>query len=121
METDLSLYITALIVMVGVAIIGGFQWAVFKGKSFSFRKKYHPTMAMVSALGFGIILALVMIRNGASMLEAIWIIPITLAIGIVDALKRQVCTSCGYEANEYGINGFTEKYEYCPKCGKQYD
>jgi len=120
MDTDSSLYITALIVMLGVAIVGGFEWAVFRGKSHTFRKTYHPTMAMVGALGYGILFAVVITRNGATILEAIWIIPVTLAIGIVDALKRQVCTSCGHEANRYAINGFAEKYKYCPKfCGRK--
>lgn len=107
--------------MAGIAIIGGFEWAFFRGKSYFFRKKHHPTMAIVSALGFGLLLAALMIRSGTSLLESMWIIPITVVIGIVDALKRQICTNCGYEANGYGIDGFFEKNNYCPKCGKQYN
>ena len=116
-----SLYETAIIFTVGVAVIMLVQWSVFYKKDIRFRKKYHPLMTIIVSLGFGILGAIAITDEDSPIWFWILIVISVLAVAVVDIMKRQICTNCGYEANEYAINGFFTHYYYCLKCGSSYD
>jgi hypothetical protein len=115
-----SLYTKALIFIAGVVVIGLIEWYVFRNKSIAFRIKYHPIMMLIGALMFGVLGAVVIYDNNSPVYITGFVVIGSLAVGIVDILKRQICSNCGYESNEFAINGLFTRYEYCPKCGSSY-
>lgn len=115
-----SLYIKALIFTAGVAAILLIEWSVFRNKGIAFRIKYHPVMALLGALSFGVLGAVVIFDEITPAWIAGLFIIASLAVGIVDIFKRQICSECGFETNEFAINGLFTRYEYCPKCGSCY-
>jgi ribosomal protein S27AE len=114
------LYTKVLIFTAGVAVIGFIEWYVFRNKKIAFRIKYHPIMMLIGALMFGVLGAVVIYDNNSPVYISVFFLIGSLAVGIVDILKRQICSNCGYESNGFAINGLFTRYKYCPKCGSSY-